>query len=269
MSSMDNGLNTNEILKPIPSSFTEGKSKDLINTSNQEFNKSNSYIEVNITTYPLKITFVGDSGVGKSSIIKRFCENKFEEKKMLTTISAINIHKKIKIDPYTELDLEIWDTAGQERFRSMCQGYLRDSNGVFLVFDLGDKTTFESLESWLEEIKSSTVKKNCVIMLIGNKCDFVDKKVDNTMIDEFVKNNNMKYLNVSAKDGINIESMFEMIGNECVKAIQEQRSDSGNSNNEEEKNIIINNNDDNEKEKENDIPVKKHKTKKKKNQRCC
>ena len=151
--------NSKEILKFNPRSYAPGNLKDGIHMSTQEFNKSESYIEVNITTYPLKITFIGNSGVGKSSIVTRFCDNKFKEGNVLPTTSSFFVNKKIKIDPYTEIDFEIWDTAGQERFRSMSRSYLRESNGIFLVFDLTDQKSFEDLTYWMEEIKLSETKK--------------------------------------------------------------------------------------------------------------
>ena len=251
--------NSKEIIKFNPRSYATGNLKDGINMSTQEFNNTESYIEVNITTYPLKITFIGNSGVGKSSIVTRFCDNKFKEGNVLPTTSSFFVNKKIKIDPYTEINFEIWDTAGQERFRSMSRSYLRESNGIFLVFDLTDQKSFEDLNYWMEEIKLSETKKNCIKILIGNKFDCEDKGVEKETIDEFIKeNNNMKYLNVSAKDGVNIETMFEMMGIDCVKKIREL----GN-NIEDENNITI------KKKEDNGVKISAKKTKKKKNQKCC
>ena len=233
----------------------------MTNISNQEFNKSNSYVEVNTTTYPLKIAFIGNSGEAKSSIIKRFCGNKFDEEKIITTISAIFVHKKIKVDSYTELDLEIWDPAGKERFRFMNKGYLRGYHGIFIVFDFADNKSFEDLYSWLNERNLSDVKKNWGKMLIGNKFDLDEKKVDNSAIDKFLNDNNIKYLNVSAKNGVNIESMFEMMGNECVKIIRENGFKDENNDNDDDNNIVLKKN--NDKENEVNLSTKKHKAKNK------
>ena len=248
--------NSKEIIKFDPRSYAPGVLNNGINTT-QELNKSESFIEVNTATYPLKITFIGNSGVGKSSIITRFCDNKFKEGNIIPTLSSFFVHKKIKIDPYTEIDFEIWDTAGQERFRSMSRSYLRESHGIFLVFDLGDKKSFEDLKYWMEEIKLSDTKKNCIKMLIGNKYDREDKVIDKEMIDEFLKENvKMKYLNVSAKNGVNIETMFEQIGIDCIKNIQEL----GTIIEEENKGVI---------EKKEDNKVNINKKTEQKNQKCC
>ena len=191
---------------------------------NDEENKSNSDEEVNVKTYIAKLVFVGDSSVGKTSIIRRYCENKFEELGCMATVSAAYQNKKIKIDPFTEINMQIWDTAGQEKYRSMTRGYLRGANGIFIVFDLSSMKTFNSLIEWMEEIRDSDVDNNCVKILIGNKYDFMQKEVDDETINKFAEENNLKYLNVSAKDSINIESMFEMMGNACAKLFQDEEN---------------------------------------------
>jgi small GTP-binding protein len=191
----------------------------------EELNNTNSEMEVNITTYEIKLVFIGDSNVGKTSIIRSFCEHKFDEAGIISTVSVAYNHKKLKVDPFTEVHMKIWDTAGQEKYRSMTRGYLRGANGIFLVFDLGLKKSFDSLNSWLNEIKSSDVDENCVKMLIGNKYDFKEKEINEEEAKKFAEENNMKYISVSAKDGVNIESMFEIMGDTCAKAIQELPED--------------------------------------------
>jgi len=213
-----------------------------------EENETHSDIEVNVTTYKIKLVFLGDSNVGKTSIIHRFCENKFEENGLVSTISVAFKNKFLKIDSFTQVNMNIWDTAGQEKFRSMTRSYLRDSHGVFLVFDLTQKKSFDSLNFWLEEINNSDINKQYVKMLIGNKSDFKQKEVDKETAKKFAEENNMKYLEVSAKDGINIESMFEMMGIECVKILEkENKGENDKSNrsrikNKEEKEEVFKNN---------------------------
>ena len=191
----------------------------------EDKNKSLSDVELNITTYPLKLTLIGNSNVGKTAIIKRFITNKFDTKSMSTI--AVNCQdKKIKIDPYTELNMQIWDTAGQERFRAIARGYLRESNGIFLVFDLTEQNSFDDLNLWLDEINNSDIDdKICVKMLIGNKLDCENREVDEETAKKFAEEKKMKYLSVSAKDGLNIVTMFEIMGDDCVKAIRENEKD--------------------------------------------
>ena len=246
MSSFEDKKNAKEILKESSNTNLEpnfkGKSisvnPNIIEKEEEDnINKSNSDIEVNTTTYPLKICFVGNSNVGKTSIIRRFINNKFDEEKIASTISVNFENKKLKIDPYTELNMQIWDTAGQERFRSLTASYLRESNGIFIVFDLSDKKSFDDLISWFEEINKAEInQKNCVKIVIGNKLDSKDKEVDNDTAKKLAEENGMKYLPVSAKDGINIVSMFEIMGEACLKIIQKEENNDDNDDNK----IIIN-----------------------------
>ena len=286
MSSFEDKKNAKEILKESSNTNLEpnfkGKSisvnPNIIEKEEEDnINKSNSDIEVNTTTYPLKICFVGNSNVGKTSIIRRFINNKFDEEKIASTISVNFENKKLKIDPYTELSMQIWDTAGQERFRSLTASYLRESNGIFIVFDLSDKKSFDDLISWFEEINKAEInQKNCVKIVIGNKLDSKDKEVDNDTAKKLAEENGMKYLPVSAKDGINIVSMFEIMGEACLKIIQKEENNDDNDDNK----IIINKeevkkskNEENKeeiKEPEKKVINLANKTKvKQKNKRCC
>jgi small GTP-binding protein len=286
MSSFEDKKNAKEILKESSNTNLEpnfkGKSisvnPNIIEKEEEDnINKSNSDIEVNTTTYPLKICFVGNSYVGKTSIIRRFINNKFDEEKIASTISVNFENKKLKIDPYTELNMQIWDTAGQERFRSLTASYLRESNGIFIVFDLSDKKSFDDLISWFEEINKAEInQKNCVKIVIGNKLDSKDKEVDNDTAKKLAEENGMKYLPVSAKDGINIVSMFEIMGEACLKIIQKEENNDDNDDNK----IIINKeeikkskNEENKeeiKEPEKKVINLANKTKvKQKNKRCC
>lgn len=187
-----------------------------------EVNETQSDVALDVITYKIKLVFLGDSNVGKTSIIHRFCENKFEENGIVSTIAVAFKNKFLKIDSYTQVNMNIWDTAGQEKYRSMTRDYLRNSHGVFLVFDLSNKKSFDSLNLWLGEINNSDINKNYVKMLIGNKLDSKTKEVDKETAKKFGEENDMKYLEVSAKDGINIESMFEMMGTACAKILEKE-----------------------------------------------
>ena len=145
-----------------------------------------------------KIILVGDTSVGKTNIINKYIKNEFRED-FYATIGVEFSHKQFTVDNH-KIKAQIWDTAGQERFKSMIRGYLRDSNGIFIVFDLSNKRSFEDIDSWLDEINNSDVDSNtCVKMLIGNKLDTEKREIDNDTANKFAEENNMKYLDVSAK----------------------------------------------------------------------
>ena len=192
------------------------------NDSDDEGNNSGSDVEVDIKKYPLKITIVGNSSVGKTSIIKRYFENKFELNSTETTISAFYHCKNLKIDPFTEAELQIWDTAGQEKYRSLTKNYLINANGILIVFDLGDEKSFNDLDLWMEEINNVIDEKKVTIILVGNKSDLPDQKINNDNALAYADKHNIKYLSVSAKDGVNIDYLFEIIGSDCIKKIQEE-----------------------------------------------
>ena len=198
--------------------------KDDDDNSEDDPNKSGSDLEVKATTYPLKITIVGNSNVGKTSIIKRYLENKFDDLTTTATILAEFKAKKINIDPFTKAELQIWDTAGQELYRSMTKNYLHDSNGILIVFDLTNEKSFEDLDSWIVDI-NNIVDEKVPKILIGNKSDLPEKKISFEQASKYAEEHKMRYHIVSAKNGINIDLLFDMIGNECIKVIQERQKE--------------------------------------------
>ena len=208
-------LNLKESYKPPFLEKNENVDEDL--------NKSGSDMGVNASTYQIKIIMIGNSNVGKTSILKRYFHNKFEDNSTVATVSAIFQSKKIKIDPFTIADLHIWDTAGQEQYRSMTKTYIYGSNGIVLVFDLTDEKSFTDLDYWLEEINDAVDKDKIIKILIGNKSDLHDKKISYDKANKYAEKHNMKFHSVSAKDGINIDMVFEILGNECFKNIQEEQ----------------------------------------------
>nr|CAI5854966.1 unnamed protein product [Callosobruchus analis] len=119
----------------------------------------------------LKILIIGESGVGKSSLLLRFVEDNFDPEQTLT-IGVDFKTKRMTIDGNT-VKLAIWDTAGQERFRTLTPSYYRDAQGAILVFDVSSYSSFSKLEVWLNELETYSTKGNIVKMIIGNKIDVV------------------------------------------------------------------------------------------------
>src|SRR6201984_1703539 len=158
----------------------------------------------------LKLILIGDSGVGKSCFVTRYCDNMYDD----TYISTIGVDFKIKTLTYKSktVKLQIWDTAGQERFKTITTSYYRGSHGIALFFDLTNYETFIDVGIWLEEIKRFA-NENTQILLIGTKADLVNKKVvKNDEIMNFANSHNLTYIETSSKNNLNIDnSIFEII----------------------------------------------------------
>ena len=115
------------------------------------------------------------TGVGKTSLLQRYTQNKFDPKNTTSTTGAFFVTKKVVVDG-VKVRLQLWDTAGQERFRSMAPMYYRGANAALLLYDLTSKPSFEAVRGWLEELK-----KNCapdlLIYIVGAKADLVQFRV--------------------------------------------------------------------------------------------
>ena len=181
---------------------------------NRNSNVSNRSTESKIF-YKLKLILIGDSGVGKTSLLSRYMDEEFIPN-LPCTINADYKIKSIRIDELTSAEITIWDTCGQERYRSMTKQYFKDVHGIILVYDVCDKRSFTDLNIWLEEIKKNSIKEDISIILCANK---IDLKFRNTSFEEgstFAKNNDILYCETSSKDGINIESVFENVTKDII-----------------------------------------------------
>ena len=164
-------------------------------------NQENDIIEFKIIT-------LGDSGVGKTSIIKRYVYNKFEYNS-INTIGISYSFKDVTLPNGQIIKLKLIDTAGQEKYRSLSKTYFKHANGVFFIFSLNDPSTFKNLEQWIKDFDE--YREESIFSykyLIGNKSD-LEVKVDQEKIEEFKTKNNFKdYAFTSAKDNTNIEKIF-------------------------------------------------------------
>ena len=159
-----------------------------------------------------KIMVIGESKVGKTSVIKKYTQNKFGGV-YLTTVGVDFQDKIINIDD-RKIRLQIWDTAGQERFRNITKNYFNSSNGFLLIYDITDKESLEHLNFWNAQIQlNAPAKSKCV--LLGNKCDLEGSRA--VSIEEgkiFAEKNKIKFFETSAKNGTNIDEAFEYLANE-------------------------------------------------------
>nr|XP_056719695.1 ras-related protein Rab-18-B-like [Euleptes europaea] len=155
----------------------------------------------------LKLLLVGDSAVGKSSLLLRFTEDQFEP--YLDPTIGVDFKVKKMVVGDLPLQLAIWDTAGQERFRTLTPSYYRGAQGVILVYDVTRRETFVGLKSWLQELEMYATRKNVVKMLVGNKIDKPDREVDRKEGLQFARTHSMLFIEASAKMKEGVQSAFE------------------------------------------------------------
>ena len=157
----------------------------------------------------LRISILGDSSTGKTSIINRFLGNDFS----LQMISNIGIDKQEflrKMKDGNEMKIILWDTAGQERFHSISSSTIKNSQGIIVCFSLVDANSFKNVSEWLSTIREESAK--IPVVLFGNKCDLVDKrKVSEEDAKSFANRQGIPYFETSAKDNINLEEGLDKI----------------------------------------------------------
>ena len=181
--------------------------------------------------YIIKLLTLGETEVGKTSIVLRYSDDKFHDNK----IATIGIDFKIKIikKGNEKIKVSIYDTAGQERFKNIVKHYYKGANGVLLIYDITKRDTFEKLEFWLEDLKENSDNlNNLFIYLIGNKNDLEERReVDFEEANKFAKEKNIPYIEVSAKTGNNIKKLFdEMIKGTLTKIITNEKKENNLSN---------------------------------------
>ncbi|XP_076300316.1 ras-related protein Rab-18-B [Lasioglossum baleicum] len=163
----------------------------------------------------LKLLIIGESNVGKSSIILRFTEGEFYEN-MQSTVGMDYKTKQITVDGNT-VKLAIWDTAGQERFRTLTPSYYRDGQGAILVYDVTDKVTFLKLETWLNELTTYCNKTDIVKMVVGNKVDLPNREVSTEEGLQFARRHQTLYIESSAKTADGIRCSFEELVQKIIQ----------------------------------------------------
>ena len=171
-----------------------------------------------MTTEPsvtFKILTIGESGVGKTCILRRFVENKFL-KNHLATI-GIDFKTKTLTINNQEIKLKIWDTAGQERFRNITTQYYKGADGIVLVYDVTDEASYEKIKDWMDQILSNTQKEDIGLVLLGNKCDMEPRNVTEEQGNKMAEELKISYFETSALTGQGIKEAFEQLTRDIMK----------------------------------------------------
>ena len=159
----------------------------------------------------IKITLIGNSGVGKTSIINQYIDQTFDEANA-ATIGA-NYSEKTITKNNKEYELNIWDTAGQEKFHSVGKHFYKDAYIVCLVYDITSQDSLEQLEKiWYPDIKKYG-EKYTILAVVGNKSDLYenDNLADENHAKEFAQSINAIFMLTSAKTGDGIEKLFDTL----------------------------------------------------------
>ncbi len=158
----------------------------------------------------VKLMIIGETRTGKTSLISRYCKNEFSGSVYMSTMGIDFQIKNLEMNS-KKIRLQIWDTAGQERFRNIAKNYFQSSDGFVIVYDIANLESFQTLDYWVEEIKSNSQELSKMI-LVGNKCDIIqERQVKKEEGKEYAKKKNMKFYEVSAKDGTNVNKAFDTL----------------------------------------------------------
>ena len=204
-------------------------------------------------SYIFKVSLIGDSSTGKTSILLRFIDDYFTE----DTKSTIGVDFKLvsfELEPKIYAKMQIWDTCGSERFKSLTSSFIKTCSAFILIFDLTRKNTFHNIDHWIKIIKENTSPK--FMILIGNKSDLINERnIDKEIILDYCEKNLFNYMEISAKNNLNIEKLFKEVAYQLYNDIKKSEKN-------DIKNIGYKGN-------FSDIQVKLDDNKKKKKKGCC
>lgn len=166
----------------------------------------------------LKVIILGDSGVGKTSLMNQYVNKKFSNQ-YKATIGADFLTKDVSIDEKL-VTMQIWDTAGQERFQSLGVAFYRGADCCVLVYDVTNPNSFKSLDTWRDEFliqASPRDSENFPFVVLGNKVDLETRAVSTKRAQAWCQTKNeLPYFEVSAKEALNVEQAFQTIARNAL-----------------------------------------------------
>ena len=162
----------------------------------------------------LSIIMIGDTSVGKTTLMKKFIDGIYNEN-ILSTIGIELFRKEVTIKNKNYI-MKIWDTCGQERFRSISKNYYQNAQGIMLLFDISSLESFKHLSDWKSSLNDNVSNKNIPLVIVANKCD-LNHVVTDEEIEKYSKNNNdVKIFKTSSKTNISIEEPFLYLGEAII-----------------------------------------------------
>ncbi|MFX1566943.1 MAG: Rab family GTPase [Promethearchaeota archaeon] len=170
--------------------------------------------------YSFKVIVIGPAAVGKSSLIRRFVDDKFSLQYKFT-IGVDFLSKNIEYKQDKKARLLIWDIGGQERFKSLRRNFYDGTNGALVVFDLSRAETFPKMKEWLSDLKQF-IGESIPVVIIGNKADLISEigeVVDRNELDQYNNCKNCEYIETSAKTGENIEDAFVHLTQNIIESL--------------------------------------------------
>ena len=174
--------------------------------------------------YIIKILTLGDTSVGKTSIILRFTKEKYNSNRLATI--GVDFKSKIIQSENQRIKVLIWDTAGQERFKNIASQYYNGGDGAILTFDITNRKSYERIFYWLDELKQKKNIDDMGLVLVGNKSDLSDiREVSFEEAEKFAKDINIKYFETSAEKNIGISDMMNYIVNKCISIIKSRNEE--------------------------------------------
>ena len=166
--------------------------------------------------YVFKIVTLGESGIGKTSLINRFTYDTFET--LSTTINNSICYKHLDIENKI-IKIQLWDICGSERFRRVIPNFYRNASGAVVAYDISDKWSFDQVKTWIEDVKAySNTEINIVI--VGTKCDRLDRKVTEEEGKKLADELGVRYFETSAKTGYNVNEAYNFLIKEIIDNIK-------------------------------------------------
>ena len=159
----------------------------------------------------IKVVLIGESGVGKTSIIQRYVNDVYDPNQLLSS-SAQFITKTVELNDEQSIKFDVWDTAGQEKFRALAKIFYKDAKAIVLVYDITNRSSFEQLQNyWFKEIEENSLS-DAILVIVGNKSDlYENEQVSDEEGKKFADEKNAIFKRTSALSNRNIDSLFKDI----------------------------------------------------------